>query len=100
MITTIKNRLSACSKVVGYLAIDKISSKLQKKQFLRFIRQIKLLSYTRTHKQSLTDDVIRIYVIKMYVRKTNVGLTLHFICRLLAFNETRNMQCIMLVILV
>ena len=40
------------------------------------IRQIRFLSYTRTHnyEQNLSDDVTQSYVIRMYVRKTNIGL--------------------------
>src|SRR6218665_2460259 len=58
-----------------YLAIEKNSSKLKKKKFFSIDSTNQtFIMYKNSCEQNLSDDVTQSYVIKMYVRKTNIGL--------------------------
>ena len=57
-----------------YLAIEKISSTLKKKKFVRLIRQIRLYHILEQCEQNLSDDVTQSHVIKICVRKTSIDI--------------------------
>src|SRR6218665_2079735 len=58
-----------------YFAIEKNSSKLKKKKaFLIDWTNQTFIIYRNSCEQNLSDDVTKSYVIKMCVRKTNIGL--------------------------
>src|SRR6218665_3742281 len=57
-----------------YLAIEKSSSKLKKKKFSSIDSTIQtFIIYKNICEQNLSGDVPQSYVIRMYVRKTNIG---------------------------
>src|SRR6218665_956500 len=58
-----------------YFAIEKNSSKLKKKKvFLIYSTNQIFIIYRNSCEQNLSDDVTQSYVIKMCVRKMNIGL--------------------------
>ena len=58
-----------------YLAIEKNNSKFKKKKVFSIDSTNQtFIMYKNLCEQNLSDDVTQSYVIKMYVRKTNIGL--------------------------